>query len=458
MLKVLLIWLNTGLLSVCAFSAQAESPQASPTHAMTLAQVLALALEKNPDLKAASERIAEAEARVMEATAAFYPRLTGRVGYDYTSNPSLAFSYILSQRRLSGQTLGNVNSLNHPGYVGNFRPELLATYNLFQGGQDYFRKKAAELGVEAASLELSALQNRLVAAITTAFYTLSAAPEQYEVARKALDTVSEELRHTEAGKNAGSQLKSDVLTLKVRTSEARERELQTRHAILLSRSSLRVLVGMNADEPLDVLNGRELQDEKAPPEDRLPSLIAEAVVQRPEMQAASRQYEAREKELMAEKGAHLPRVNAYTAYGLNEQSPGFNFNQQNLTMGINAEVDLFSGGATQARISAAERRLFEAEAIRQKMRLDIESEVQQAWISFREAEQRLEVALEASEAAEEALRIVQLQYRNNTVNVTRYLEAEADWAAAKTKAIIARFDTHIGRANLDKAMGQSRGM
>ncbi|MEY2699964.1 MAG: hypothetical protein RIQ52_719 [Pseudomonadota bacterium] len=450
-------WLVSGLFSACALMAQAEAAP-SQNHAMTLAQVLDIALEKNPDLRASSERIAEAEARVMEATAQFYPRLSGRVGYDYTSNPSLAFSYILSQRRLSAQTLSNVNSLNQPGYVGNFRPELLASYNLFQGGQDYFRKKAAELGVEAASLEHTALQNRLIAAITTAFHALSAAPEQHTVAQKALDTVTTELKHAEAGREAGSQLKSDVLTLKVRESEARERELQTRNAIMLSRSSLKVLVGMNAEEALEVQEIREQKEEHAPPEHTLPSLIAQALVQRPEMQAASRQYEAREKELMAEKGAHLPRVNAYTAYGLNSSSPDFNFNQQNVTMGINAEVDIFSGGATQARISAAERRLSEADAIREKTRLEIENEVQEAWTSFREAEQRLEVSRDASEAAEEALRIVQLQYRNNTVNVTRYLEAEADWAAAQTRTIVARFDTHIGRASLDKALGLSRGM
>jgi hypothetical protein len=38
--------------------------------------------------------------------AGFYPKLTARIGYDYTSNPALAFSYIVAQRRFQPQSDG----------------------------------------------------------------------------------------------------------------------------------------------------------------------------------------------------------------------------------------------------------------------------------------------------------------------------------------------------------------
>ena len=107
-------------------------------------------------------------------------------------------------------------------------------------------------------------------------------------------------------------------------------------------------------------------------------MITQALVQRPEMQAAARQVEMREKELRGEQGGHLPRVNAYASYGINNRTPAFNFNNDNLTMGVSAEVDLFAGGATVARVAGAERKLAEAQAIRERTRLEIEDDVRKA--------------------------------------------------------------------------------
>ena len=84
---------------------------------LNLEQLLDLAYERNPDLKAAQERIGQAEAQVAEATAAFYPKLIGAVGYSYTNNPALAFSSIVAQRRYEPTM-----NINQPGFVENFRP------------------------------------------------------------------------------------------------------------------------------------------------------------------------------------------------------------------------------------------------------------------------------------------------------------------------------------------------
>lgn len=450
------------LLLSCAATAQgADAPKTSnitpsdarqgapaKASALNLEQALDLAFERNPDLQAAGERIGQAEAQVAEATAAFYPKLTGRVDYSYSNNPAVAFSNIVAQRRFNQ---GHFNSINNPGFVENFRPELVGSMSLFRGGSDYYRKKAAELGVEAAELERSALRNQLAASVTSAYYAMLAAPRQVEVAQHSLEAVDSELKHASLMHQEGALLKSDVLSLEVRKAQAKEIEVTTRNAVELARSGLRTLLGLDSAEPLEV---REGLDAAAPSlaEDK-PKLVAQALAQRPEMQAAARQVAMREKELRAEKGGHLPRVNAYAAYGLNERSPQFNFNRDNLTMGINAELDLFAGGATSARIAGAQRKLAEAWAIRERTRLDIEDEIHKAYANLKEALERQLVAETATGASEEALRLVHAQYRGGAVTVTRYLEAEADRAAAQMRAVTARYDVRVARANLQKAIG-----
>lgn len=420
----------------------------SPPGPLNLEQTLDLAFERNPDLAAAAERIGQAEAKVMEAAAAFYPKLTGRVGYNYSDDPAQAFSYIVSQRRFSNR---DFLSINQPGYVENFRPEVVGAWSLFRGGSDYFRKKAAELGQEAAELERSALRNGLAASVTSAYYAVLAAPKQLDVARRSIEAVDSALRHARAQQREGTLLKSDVLSLEVRRAQAGEAEVRAGNAVELSLSGLKTLLGLGAADALQVRESGELAT--APTPAPVAELITQALAQRPEMQAAARQVEMRQKELSAERGGHLPRVNAYAAYGMNTRTPDFNANRDNVTLGLNAEVDLFAGGATAARVSGAERKVAEAQAIQQRTRLEIEDEVQRAYANFKEAQQRLTMAEAADRAAGEAMRLVQQQYQGGTANVTRYLEAEADRAQAQTRAIMARYEVQVVQANLQKALG-----
>ena len=425
-----------------------ESPRlvSAKAAALGLEQLLDLAFERNPDLQAAQERIGQAEAQVAEAAAAFYPKLTGAVGYSYTNNPALAFSAIVSQRRYEPTM-----NINQPGFVENFRPELIGSMSLFRGGQDYYRKKAAELGVEAAELERSALHNRLAASVTAAYYAVLAAPKQVEAARHSLEAVDSELKNARILHNEGALLKSDVLSLEVRHSQAREAELKALNAVELTRSGLRTLLGLDTAEPLEI---RESADKPSPSQqDNVSGLITQALVQRPEMQAAARQIEMREKEVRAEQGGHLPRVNAYAAYGINNRTPAFNFNNDNLTMGVNAEIDLFSGGATVARVAGAERKLAEAQAIRERTRLEIEDDVRKAQANLVEAQQRKEVAEAATHSAREALRLVREQYRAGAATVTRYLEAEADQAQSEIREVSANYDAKVATAFLQQAIG-----
>ncbi|MDD2767829.1 MAG: TolC family protein [Methylococcus sp.] len=412
---------------------------------LTLQQAIELAWEKNPDIHAAEARLGQAQASVEEAAAAFYPRLTARVGYDYSDNPALAFSYVVAQRRFNFDM-----NINHPGYVENFRPEVFTTWSVFRGGQDYYRKKAAELGVEVAELEHSALRNQLAAAVTAAYYALLEAPRQVEVSKKSVEAVTSELEHTRHRHQAGSSLKSDVLSLEVRLAQSRENETHALNSVELSRAAIKTLLGGESTAALDAVDP---VDKETVARDGVDKVLAQAMTQRPEMQAATNQVAMRQHELDMEKGARLPRVNAFAAYGQNSRTPGFSTAQENVTLGVNAELDLFAGGAISARISAAEKRLNEAQALETRSRLEVEEEVRKAYLQLNEALSRQDTAESGAKSAEEALRLVHEQYREGAATVTRYLEAEADRAQAQTRAIAARYAVEVAAANLKKASG-----
>lgn len=423
--------------------ARGDGPE-TPAMPRGLDSLIELAMTNNPDLSAETAKLAEAEATLNGATAAFMPRLTARVGYEYSNDPSRAFSYVVAQRRFDFGM-----SINHPGWVENFRPELVGSWSLYRGGEDHYRRLAAELGVEVAALERQALQNRLRAAVIAAYYTWLTAPEQMEVARQTIGSIESEIHHTRQKVAAGSALKADALSLDVRMAEAREAEIRAENALTLSRSSLEVLIGTRLPEKMEPM---EREDGNVPEPD-LQELLTQAKAHRPELQAVLHQVAIRQAELKAERAALMPRVNAYAAYGLNSRGPDMDFNRDNMTVGLNAEVDLFTGGAVRAKIEAAVQRVNVAEAQAQRMRLNIEDDVRRAVATLGETMKRKITAEMARQSAEEALRLVRLQYQGGTASVTRYLEAETDQANTHLKVIMARYEARIAAAQLDQATG-----
>ena len=413
---------------------------------LTLEETIALALERNPDLQANADRIGEAEALVGQATAPFYPQLGARLGYARTDNPAQAFMMILNQRRFT-----NSLDFNDPGATQNVRPEVFGVLPLFRGGQDYQRREASLLGVEAAKLQRAALRNALTDAVISAYYALVAAPEQVEATGASIAAVSSALEQARSRFGAGAALKSDVLSLEVRLAEAREGHLRAENSVELSRAGLRALLALPAEAPVEVA------PVAGEPHLELPgtysAALARATSSRPELAAAANQVAMREHEVKAEQAAYLPRIDAVGNYANDSSNLDLSSDTDSWAFGVAAEIDLFSGFVTRERVRAAEQRLAEARQAERAMRLEVERDVRTAFLAYGEAEQRVQVSQAAVASAKDALRLVDVQYGTGTVTITRYLEAEAARTAARSRAIAARYDLRRAEAGLQKAMG-----
>ena len=426
-------------------AALAAAPAAAQP--LSVEDAVGLALSENPDVRAAAERIGEAEARLGEATSAFYPRVDGRIGFARTDNPAQAFAMILNQRKFNFDL-----DFNNPGPTQNVRPEILGAFPIFRGGQDYLRRQAAELGVEAAKLERLAVRNALTEAVIDAFYALVAAPQLADSASASVRAVSTALDHARTGFDAGTVLKSDVLSLETRLAEAREGQLRATNAIELARTGLRTLLGQPAGQPLEI--SPPVGDTALALPDTVEAAVARATAARPELGAAASQVAMREREVKAERAAYLPTIDIVGGYG--NDSSDFQLTHENR--------QLVGRGDRRAQHllrlphprEGARRRAPARGGARGRAPHPPGSRARGAErvpVVRRGAPARRRRARPASTAAEAALRLVEEQYRAGTVTVTRYLEAEAARSAAQSRAIVARYDVRRAGAALQKAIG-----
>lgn len=424
-------------------------PEKSIAQSFTLEQAIDYALSNNPDLQIATERISQAEAQLGVALSAFYPQVTAKVGYDHSNNPAQVFSMIVAQRDFGPNSINNIND---PGYRQNFRPEIIGKLSLFRGGQDYHNSKAAELGISAAEFERSTVRNALIEAVTASYYAYLAAQEAHKVAQDSISAIASELKLTRLRYEAGTVLKSDVLSLEVKSAEAQEVQIRAANGIDLAKTGIATLLGLSADQAFSVaLTSSTLPEPKLAAS--FTDLLDLAMTQRPEVKAAANQVEIAQAKLKSEQGAYLPKADAYVSYGQNSQSPGFSGSKDNVTAGVSVEMDLFSGLETKNRVSAAERKAAESRETERKTKLAIEQEVKIAFLKLEEALARMRVTEASVAAADEALRLVNEQRRAETVTITRYIEAEAARNTAHSNTIAAHYDALSAEAALKKAVG-----
>ena len=417
--------------------------------AFSLQQAIDFALENNPEIGIQQARIEQADAQLGEALAAFYPQIKASLSYQHSDNPSQAFAMIIAQRRV--EFAKGDAYFSHPGGVDNYRPEVTARYALFRGGQDYYRKQAAELGIESSELEKTATRHHLINNVTAAYYGYLAAQDAHELSLRSMEAIESELNQSRIRYEAGTLLKSDVLSLEVQRAEAQDGQIQAANAIELAQAMLKTLLGMPAEQNLTLTTTAE-QVLPSPPAE-FPALLDQALSQHPGLKAAETRVGIAEQQLKMAQAAHLPRADAFVSYGSDSKDLAFSSNRDNVSTGVMVEVDVFSGFATQEKIKKAEHELTAAQEAARQARLHVEHQVKAAQLKLLEALNREQVTTVSVQAAEEALRLVNEQRQAGVVTVTRYIEAEVARDKAKTRDISARYDALRADAELKLATG-----
>ncbi len=413
-----------------------------------LPQVIDYAINNNPDLQIMQERTGIAEAQLQIALANFYPNISSSLSYQHSDNPSLAFGMIIAQRRLN---FSPTVDFNHPGGTDNYRPEIRASYSLFRGGQDYFKSKAAQLGVDAAKLEESAARNQLIQVVSSTFYAYLAALEADKVTINSIHAVENELKQSRIRYDEGVVLRSDVLSLEVQLAEVQDKKIQTANAIELTIMGLKNLLGITVHEAFKIESSTQWILPQV--DNSFDELLTLALSQRPESQATMKHIEIAQQQLNAAKGAYLPKADAYVAYGSDSENLEFSTSRDNVTAGVMVEMDIFSGFRDKAKIKKAEHQLIISKKVAKQTQLTIEKAVKTAHLKVLEALARIKVTSASVIAAEEALRLVNEQRKAGTVTVTRYIEAEVARDKSHARHIAARYDALRAEAELNLAIG-----
>lgn len=449
-LRLIFRWLTSAAIAVSlALNFSRVSFAQEKVSSLTLKQAVTIALEKNPERKAALADTKAAAADVKDARSFLLPHVTFSETATRGNDPVYVFGSKLRQQRFTTADF-ELNFLNTPAPFNNFSTRFGGTWNLFDSFASWRGIHRAELAKEAVEHELKRADQGVVFNVVNAYDGVLLARKELEVAEQAVKTAQAILERSQTRVESGVAVESDLLNAQVRLASRKQELIRAQNNLSLARAELARAMGISPDteiEPAEILAERSL------PQKSLDELEKQALEGRPDWKRIQSEEAAQQQSVSIAKSSFGPRVNAFADWEVDNPTFVSGGGGNNWVAGIEIQVDLFQGGARRAKLQHEQAIQQKVAALKEAARDAIRLEVRRAYYDFDTARQQVDVAKAAIAQAQESLRITQNRYESGVSTITDLLGAEE--AASRSQAdywqMVCRYQTSY--ANLELAAG-----
>ncbi|NPB08864.1 MAG: TolC family protein [Thermodesulfobacteria bacterium] len=420
---------------LCAVSASADP--------LDLSKAKEIALERNPQLKAAEARIGAAQAGVKEARSRFLPRVDLREMYQRSDSPVYVFSSKLAQQYFRAQDF-ELDRLNYPSPRTDLVTELSVTQPIFNRGQEIVGYRKARLQEKMAYLLREGVKQRVLYETEASYLGLLLAQKRVEVVAQAVETAKANLKVVQSRVSVGAALRSDLLQAKVFLASLEREYLAAKNMVEVARSRLNVVLGV----PLETRwQTKEVSIELHSGLGSLDEWTEKALKRRPDLLLEELKLALANEEVRGAKLNFWPAVNLRGVYEYHSNGIG-GVSGDAFTVWAQLDFNLFKGFGDKARLARARaQETAQAEELRHyKQR--VKHEVEQAYLNLLTARKQVFVTEAAVAQAEEGLRLVEKRYREGLTIIVELLDAQTALKKARLQYLDALYNFRLALTEL----------
>ena len=417
-----------------AHGALSAAPASALPSQLSLRQAKDIALRDNPDLLVTQARIQAAAARLREARAGYLPSVS------LTADATRQLDYARQNRRDA-----------HRDAMSSFSAGIEATYTLFEGFATQLEVSAQRLALDIAQSNHADAQRQLLLAVATAYYTALLERQNVIIAVEDQKYNEQLQQNAEKKLRRGSGTRSDVLNFEIQAKMADANRILAEVNYDTAILALAELLSVPPESIPKDLALDSVQDYlKASPRPSAEQLRQYAYENRPDLQALDATIRRCQDLADQQRADYYPTLSAFGAYGFSrDHSPAFRNVNDEAQIGLRLSWNIFSGGATQARVAQANADRMEAEASRTSLRQAIASDIATQLNIIAQARRLADLKNATMLVAQRARDLVQKEYENGRVTATRLNEAQTDLTSAKGAYIKAVINYWQYRQNLD---------
>jgi outer membrane protein len=400
------------------------APEGVPA-SMDLHEALATALVHQPSLQAAESQIRAAEGRVRQQAAGLRPRVLLQSTYN---------EQVINR---AGGDLGAIFANN--GWTHNASLSQLLT----DGGHTRDLTAAQEHAREASRAAYEQARADLALQVKQAYFQLLSSQRLVGVQQDNLINRREHVAEARSRLAGGLGLPSDVTRAETALSAALYQLSQAHTRVATDQLQFNLALGLDPRVQVQL----RAQEESLPAFSSSQQLFELALVRRPELEKFRKQLDSAQSTLDAAHTTSTPSLSLNAAYQ-NRQSPAIE------SLGINLVISFqaLDGGLQDGRIREAEASRDRARAELESARQLVLSQVGQAFLNLKNAEQQVAAASAEEANAQETLRLTNGRYKVGLGIFLNVLDAQSAWLTAQTNRVNALTQVYLSRAALTRAI------
>jgi outer membrane protein TolC len=401
---------------------------------LDLSAACGIALEQNPSLQAAIERVTQAGHRLRQAQAQYWPTLQGtltgtRAGLsdrEYEQNAALIRIYDPDAAVDDPQEL----------YAASLQASLL----LFNGLKRHFTNLAARTDHQRSIWAKQEVKRSLLQAVSRSYYSAQLARANIRIARADEAFQKRQLQEAQSRQQAGTGSLSEVLNFKVRLNAARTSRIRAEEGLQAALASLAALMGYETGRLPSELSlaplRRESRERRSRPGRR--EALAYALAHRPDLKAQQHLLETAQARSKALKGDYFPDLHLRGELtGSRQADVGFEQEDVGYAVSLNLTYTFFNGGRRRAELGESRARMREARHGIREINLGLAAEIEEAMAGLEAAEQQLELQRSNVRLVKAARDLVEKEYAAGVGSLVRLNEAQRDLIRAESEFALA---------------------
>ncbi|MCP4022027.1 MAG: TolC family protein [Desulfobacteraceae bacterium] len=408
---------------------------------ITLKEAFDKTIENNLSIKAIQERINQAEEKIRQAKAAYYPfvNLTGSVTRTESSTNDVNASFFSPER-----------------IEEYYDTRASAQWIIFNGFLRKYTTRQALLTKDTKVAGLKDLKRTLLFAVAGSYHTAQLALANKAIADSNRQFYEKQLKNARIKKDSGVGSLSDVLNFSTRVNHSKiEMErFQSQHDV--ANAALAALLGIDAkapDLPGPIFPQKETFSEMVSPDYK--ALVPYALEKRPDLEQMSLAVEIARAGIEKAKARFYPEVSLVGSAGM-DRTGDHEFVRDDFENSVSIQLSypLFAGGRDKALLMEARYAYKESKLTFENLKINIVSQVRQEVVSVRAAQKQLLLYRENAKLAKQNRDIVEKEYEFGTTSLVNLNEVQNTLSTTQQRIALSLISLRQAWYDLKSALGE----
>jgi TolC family type I secretion outer membrane protein len=412
---------------------------------LDLKTVQQIAIKGNPSLDAARERVIQARQQLVQARAAYFPRIDASGG---------------GRRSIMSDNDYMALAATTPGVDDTtdiYTAGISASWTLFDGFQREYSHLRAKHGKNSSIQSRNNVLRLLLYQVAAGYFNAQLARENINIAKANEEFNQRQLHEAEARYRVGTGSLSDVYNFRVRINSAKSQLIAAKQGYEVALYGLASLMGIPDAKLPSPIELSKLEDETGD-ELKIPdtaSSIRYALNYRPDLKQSDYLLQQAKAGVGSARAGYYPTI-SITGSIDGDRTESWEFENEDFGKSImlNISFNLFTGGQTMSRVSEAKSRLRESENNLEDTRISVISDVESAVVRLKAAQEQLALQRANTELVQQTRDLVEKEYSAGQGSLVRLNEAQRDLVTAQSNLVLSLVSMRQAWEGLKSSTGE----